>query len=71
MINRHVYAGKGARAVLLLDRTGWHTTTNLYVPGNIAPIFLPIRAIELSPAVPFRCSVDFPRLRAYALLHES
>ena len=71
MINRRVYSAKGPRAVLLLDRTGWNTTTNLYVPGNITQIFLPMRAIELSLAVPFRCSVDFPQLRAYAWQHES
>ena len=39
----------GARAVLLLDRAGWHTTTALDVPNNITPIFLPSRAPELNP----------------------
>ena len=39
----------GARAVLLLDRAGWHTTTKLEVPDNIMPIFLPSRAPELKP----------------------
>jgi hypothetical protein len=38
-----------ARAVLLLDRAGWHTTTKLEVPDNIMPIFLPSRAPELKP----------------------
>ena len=37
-ISRHV--ARGAHAVLLLDRAGWHTTTNLDVPENITPIFL-------------------------------
>jgi hypothetical protein len=46
-ISRHV-AG-GAHAVLLLNRAGWHTTTNLTVLDNITPIFLPSRAPELNP----------------------
>ena len=46
-ISRRV--AKGAHAVLLLDRAGWHTTTNLDVPGNITLIFLPSRAPELNP----------------------
>jgi len=46
-ISRHVT--RGAHAVLLLDRAGWHTTTNLDVPVNITPIFLPSRAPELNP----------------------
>jgi len=40
---------EGAHAVLLLDRAGWHTTSNLDVPNNITPIFLPSRAPELNP----------------------
>jgi len=39
----------GARAILLLDRAGWHTTGNLDMPANITPIFLPSRAPELNP----------------------
>lgn len=46
-ISRHVT--KGAHAVLLLDRAGWHITTNLDMPDNITPIFLPSRAPELNP----------------------
>jgi len=46
-ISRHV--DRGAHAVLLLDRAGWHTTTNLDVPESITPIFLPSRAPELNP----------------------
>ena len=46
-ISRHVT--KGAHAVLLLDQAGWHTTTNLDMPDNITPIFLPSRAPELNP----------------------
>jgi transposase len=40
---------RGAHAVLLMDRAGWHTTTKLRVPKNITPIFLPSRAPELNP----------------------
>ena len=46
-ISRNV--AKGAHAVLLLDRAGWHTTGKLDVPDNITPIFLPSRAPELNP----------------------
>ena len=40
---------KGAHAVLLLDRAGWHTTAALTVPRNITMILLPSRAPELNP----------------------
>jgi transposase len=40
-ISRHV--AKGAHAVLLLDRAGWHTTGKLAMPKNITPILLPSR----------------------------
>lgn len=40
---------RGAHAVLLLDRAGWHTTGNLIVPKNMTLIFLPSRAPELNP----------------------
>jgi hypothetical protein len=40
---------KGAHAVLLLDRAGWHTTAALAVPKNITLILLPSRAPELNP----------------------
>ena len=46
-IARHVE--KGAHAVLLLDRAGWHTTGKLDMPKNITPILLPSRAPELNP----------------------
>jgi transposase len=46
-ISRHV--AKGAHAVLLMDRAGWHTTAKLKIPKNITPIFLPSRAPELNP----------------------
>jgi hypothetical protein len=35
---------RGAHAVLLLDRAGWHTTGRLALPKNITLIFLPSRA---------------------------
>ena len=40
---------RGAHAVLLLDRAGWHTTRRLAVPKNITLVFLPSRAPELNP----------------------
>jgi hypothetical protein len=40
---------RGAHAVLLLDRAGWHTTGRLVVPKNITLVFLPSRAPELNP----------------------
>jgi hypothetical protein len=40
---------RGAHAVLLLDRAGWHTTRALNVPKNITLILLPSRAPELNP----------------------
>jgi hypothetical protein len=41
-ISTHV--ARGAHAVLLLDRAGWHTTKRLDVPRNITLIFLPSRS---------------------------
>jgi transposase len=40
---------RGAHAVLLLDRAGWHTSGQLVVPKNLTLIFLPSRAPELNP----------------------
>ena len=40
---------RGAHAVLLLDRAGWHTTPALRIPKNITMILLPSRAPELNP----------------------
>jgi transposase len=45
-ISRRV--AKGAHAVLLLDRAGWHTTAKLEVPKN-HHADLPSRAPELNP----------------------
>ena len=46
-ISRHV--ARGAHAVLLLDRAGWHTTEKLKLPKNLTLIFLPSRSPELNP----------------------
>lgn len=46
-ISHHV--AKGAHAVVLMDRAGWHTTDKLRVPKNITIILLPSRAPELNP----------------------
>jgi hypothetical protein len=43
-ISHHV-----AQGALLLDRAGWHTTSELHFPKKITPIFLPSRAPELNP----------------------
>jgi transposase len=40
---------RGAYAVVLLDRAGWHTTAKLKLPGNVILVFLPSRAPELNP----------------------
>jgi len=40
---------KGAHAVVLLDRAGWHTTARLKMPKNITLILLPSRSPELNP----------------------
>ena len=40
---------RGAHAVLLLDRAGWHTTGQLVVPKNLTLVLLPSRAPELNP----------------------
>jgi transposase len=40
---------RGAHAVLLLDRAGWHTTGDLVIPKNLTLVFLPSRAPELNP----------------------
>ena len=44
-----MHVARGAHAVLLLDRAGWHTTRRLKVPRNITLIFLPSRSPELNP----------------------
>lgn len=40
---------RGAHAVLLLDRPGWHTTEKLTIPNNLTMILLPSRSPELNP----------------------
>jgi hypothetical protein len=44
-----IQVARGAHAVLLLDRAGWHTTGKLRVPKNLSLIFLPSRSPELNP----------------------
>jgi transposase len=39
----------GAKAVLILDKAGWHTTGKLKVPANITLLFLPPVSPELNP----------------------
>jgi hypothetical protein len=52
---------RGAHAVLLLDRAGWHTTGRLVVPKNLTLVFLPSRAPEMNP-VEERMAVSAPDL---------
>jgi len=40
---------RGAHAVLLLDRAGWHTSSRLAIPRNISLVYLPARSPELNP----------------------
>jgi hypothetical protein len=44
-----LHVAKGAHAVLLLDRAGWHIAGDLRWPKNITPILLPSRSPELNP----------------------
>ena len=53
-MQRHIdeialHGARGAHAVLLLDRAGWHTTGKLVWPKNVTPILLPSRSPELNP----------------------
>ena len=53
-MQRHIdeialHVARGAHAVLLLDRAGWHTTGKLVWPKNVTPILLPSRSPELNP----------------------
>jgi hypothetical protein len=40
---------KGAHAVVILDRAGWHTTRKLKQPDNLTLMPLPPRSPELNP----------------------
>ena len=40
---------RGAHAVVLMDRAGWHTTDKLKIPKNLTIILLPSRSPELNP----------------------
>jgi transposase len=46
-ISRRV--ARGAHAVMLLDRAGWHTTDKLNIPKNMTLVFLPSQSPELNP----------------------
>ena len=46
-IARHV--AKGAHALIMMDRAGWHTTNKLRIPKNITLLPLPAKAPELNP----------------------
>lgn len=48
------------RAVLVLDRAGWHTSTQLVVPAGIDLVFLPPASPELQPAERLWSLVDEP-----------
>ncbi len=37
-----------AHAVVLMDRAGWHIATDLAVPANLTPLFLPPYSPELN-----------------------
>lgn len=39
---------RGSHGVVLMDRAGWHTTSDLKVPGNLTIILLPARSPELN-----------------------
>jgi transposase len=44
-----LHVAKGAHAVLLLDRAGWHIAGDLRWPKNLTPILLRSRSPELNP----------------------
>lgn len=48
------------RAVIVLDRAGWHTTTKLPLPEGIDLVFLPPASPELQPAERLWTLVDEP-----------
>lgn len=46
-ISRHI--ARKAHGVVLMDRAGWHTSSDLKVPRNLTIILLPSRSPELNP----------------------
>jgi transposase len=46
-VSRHVTPG--AHALILLDKSGWHTTCRLQLPANLTLLHLPPRSPELNP----------------------
>src|SRR5260370_22341242 len=39
----------GAHCIVLMDKTGWHTTSDLVVPENLSLVFLTPYSPELNP----------------------
>ncbi len=63
--------GPGRRAVLALDRAGWHGAAGLAVPEGVHLAFLPAASPELQPAERLWALVDEPVAnRAFAGLAE-
>jgi transposase len=63
--------GPDRRAVLVLDRAGWHAAADLALPEGVHLAFLPPASPELQPAERLWGLVDEPIAnRAFADLHE-
>jgi hypothetical protein len=59
--------GPTKRAVLVLDRAGWHAAAGLTLPAGIHPAFLPAASPELQPAERLWPLLDEPAAnRAFA-----
>ena len=39
----------GAHGIVLMDKAGWHTASDLVVPANLSLVFLPPYSPELNP----------------------
>jgi DDE superfamily endonuclease len=39
----------GAHGNVLMDKAGWHTASDLVIPANLSPVFLPPYSPELNP----------------------
>ena len=63
--------GPGRRAVLAVDRAGWHLARDLVVPDGVHLAFLPPYSPELQPAERLWALVDEPVAnRAFASLDD-
>ena len=59
------------RAVLVVDRAGWHTSARLVLPAGLDLVFLPAASPELQPAERLWRLVDEPVVnRSFATLDE-